>query len=90
MNTAASKTRNGQTLTGVIVSTQMKDTVVVAVTRYVRHPKYRKFMRLTRRIKAHDAGNTKKMGERVTIAECRPLSKEKHFRVLTSERNEGV
>ncbi|TSC55851.1 MAG: small subunit ribosomal protein S17 [Parcubacteria group bacterium Greene0416_79] len=69
-------------MTGAVVSTKMKDTVTVEITRFVRHPRYRKYLRVTRRIKAHDAGNTKKEGERVTIIECRPISRDKHFTVV--------
>lgn len=74
---------SGKTLRGTVVSVKMKDTVVVAVDRFVKHPKYHKFLRITKRYKAHDAGNTKKLGEKVDIAECRPLSKDKHFRIVT-------
>ena len=77
-----SKTSKGKMLQGIVVSSKMKDTIVVAVTRFVQHPKYRKYMKHTSRIKAHDAGNTKKEGEKVTIVECPPMSKEKHFRVV--------
>ena len=80
----------GKTITGTVVSAKMKDTIVVRVTRFVAHPKYRKYMKYTSRFKAHDKGNTKKEGEKVTIVECRPISKDKHFRVLTSERSEGL
>ena len=76
-----------QTFQGVVVSTKMRDTVVVEVERFVQHPKYRKYLRHSARLKAHDAGNTKKAGEKVTIIACRPLSKDKKFRVLT-ERSE--
>ena len=76
------KQNKGRTLTGTVVSTKMKDTVVVEVNRFTQHPKYRKYIRHTKRIKAHDAGNTKKEGEKVTITECRPLSKDKHFRIV--------
>lgn len=75
--------KSGKTLQGKVVSTKMKDTIVVAVERFVKHPKYHKFLHITKRYKAHDAGNTKKDGELVTIVECRPLSKDKHFRILT-------
>ena len=90
---AKSKTiseKGGKTLRGKIVSAKMKDTVVVAVERFVKHPKYAKFFKVTKRFKAHDAGNTKKVGDLVEIVECRPISKDKHFRILTSERSEGV
>ncbi len=72
----------GKTLEGVVVSNKMKDTIVVEVNRFVQHPKYRKYMNHTSRFKAHDAGNTKKEGEKVTIVECRPLSKDKHFKIV--------
>jgi len=70
-------------LSGTVVSTKMKDTVVVEVNRFVQHPKYRKYLKHTARFKAHDAGNTKKEGEKVSIIECAPISKDKHFRILT-------
>jgi small subunit ribosomal protein S17 len=82
--TTAVKQNKGKTLQGTVVSTKMKDTIVVEVTRFVQHPKYRKYLKHTTRFKAHDAGNTKKEGEKVTIVECRPMSKDKHFRVVTS------
>ncbi|MSU56285.1 MAG: 30S ribosomal protein S17 [Candidatus Taylorbacteria bacterium] len=81
---AQTKKAQGKTLQGTVVSAKMKDTVVVEVNRFVAHPKYRKYMKHTARFKAHDAGNTKKEGEKVTIIECRPMSKDKHFRVVTS------
>jgi small subunit ribosomal protein S17 len=71
-----------KTLSGVIVSDKMKDTVVVLVERYVKHPKYQKFMKLRKKFKAHDAGNKHKIGEKVTIRETRPISKDKHFEVV--------
>lgn len=79
---ATAKTKTGKTLTGTVVSTKMKDTIVVEVNRFVPHPKYRKYLKHTSRFKAHDAGNTRKEGEKVTIVECRPMSKEKHFKVI--------
>ena len=85
MTTVNTKTNTArpQTFQGVVVSTKMKDTIVVEVNRFVQHPKYRKYMRHSTRLKAHDAGNTKKEGEKVTIVACRPLSKDKKFRVLS-------
>jgi small subunit ribosomal protein S17 len=71
----------GKILQGKVVSTKMKDTIVVAVERFIKHPKYNKFFKVTKRFKAHDAGNTKKMGEIVDIIECNPISKDKHFTV---------
>lgn len=72
-----------KTLRGTVVSDKMKDTVVVRVTRYVKHPKYKKFMKLSKRFKAHNPGNTVKMGDEVVIRSCRPISKTKSFEVVT-------
>lgn len=68
-------------LQGLVVSTKMKDTIVVTVDRFVKHTKYRKYFKTTKRFKVHDPGNTKKEGDRVSIVECRPMSKDKHFRL---------
>jgi len=73
------QTTKRRTLRGVVVSQKMKDTAVVAVARYVRHPKYKKYMRNIKRYKVHNPGNTKAIGENVVIQECRPLSKTKRF-----------
>jgi small subunit ribosomal protein S17 len=74
-------TVEGKTLSGVVVSIKMKDTVVVAVTRFVKHPKYRKFIKRIKKYHAHDAGNTKQVGDNVEIQETKPISKTKHFAV---------
>lgn len=68
--------------TGTVVSDKMKDTVVVLVERYVKHPKYGKFIKKKKRFKAHDAGNKRKMGEKVDIVETKPISKDKRFMVV--------
>jgi len=60
----------------------MKDTVVVLIERYVKHPKYGKFIKRRKKFKAHDAGNTKKIGDTVEIIETKPISKDKHFVVV--------
>jgi small subunit ribosomal protein S17 len=70
------------TLTGVVVSTKMKDTVVVRVDRYVKHPIYQKFQTRSQKFKVHDAGNTVKEGQTVTIQSTRPISKTKHFIIV--------
>ena len=71
-----------KTMMGTVTSDKMKDTVVVKVSRFVKHPKYGKFVSITKKFKAHDAGNTKKIGDKVTIEECAPISKDKHFKVI--------
>lgn len=69
-------------LRGVVVSDKMKDTVVVEVSRFVEHSKYKKRIKINKKYKAHDAGNTKKIGDKVEIEEVRPISKTKHFKVV--------
>ena len=69
-------------LTGTVVSNKMKDTVVVLVQSYEKHPKYEKFIKRHKKFKAHDAGNVKQIGEKVTIEETKPISKDKHFKVF--------
>jgi small subunit ribosomal protein S17 len=76
------QTGHPRTLSGVVVSDKMKDTIVVAVTRYVKHPKYQKYVRKVKRYAVHDAGNTKKVGEHVQIQETKPLSKTKRFKII--------
>lgn len=67
---------------GVVVSDRMSKTVVVRVERRRRHPFYRKTMRYTKTFKAHDEGNASHTGDTVIIAETRPLSKDKRWRVV--------
>ncbi len=82
-NTTEQKnTPKTKTLKGEVVSDKMKDTVVVKVTRYFKHAKYQKFIKEHKKYKAHDAGNTCKIGDLVTIKETRPISKDKHFIVV--------
>lgn len=71
-----------QKFSGVVTSDKMKDTVVVTIGRYIKHPKYHKFINRKTKIMAHDPGNTKKIGDKVTIVSCRPLSKNKAFKVV--------
>lgn len=69
-------------MTGTVVSDKMKDTCTVLVERFVKAPKYGKYMKRSKKYKADDKGNTKKIGDKVTIEECAPISKDKHFRVI--------
>jgi len=66
---------------GKVVSDKMDKTVVVWVENRVRHPLYGRIMRRTTRLKAHDETNDAHIGDTVEIVECRPLSKDKRFRV---------
>lgn len=80
--TQPKKSVQRQTFTGVVTSNKMKDTVVVIIERYVKHTKYHKYMNRKTRLMAHDVGNTKKIGDTATIEACRPMSKNKAFRVI--------
>lgn len=70
-------------LRGVIVSDKMDKTVVVEVQRFVKHPRYKKYIKINKKYKAHDEENKHKEGEKVEIEETRPLSKGKHFKVIS-------
>jgi small subunit ribosomal protein S17 len=76
-------TPNHFKLNGVVVSDKMQDTIVVAVTSFVKHPKYRKFIKRIKKYHVHDPGNTKHEGDKVEIVSCRPMSKTKHFKVVS-------
>jgi small subunit ribosomal protein S17 len=67
--------------TGVVVSDRMQKTVVVSVERTVMHPRYKKILRRRTKVKAHDERNECHVGDRVSIVECRPLSRDKRWRV---------
>ena len=66
---------------GIVVGNKMNKTVVVAVTRLVKHASYGKYIRRTKKYMAHDESNSCKVGDTVKISACRPLSKMKHWRV---------
>jgi small subunit ribosomal protein S17 len=68
--------------TGEVVSDKMDKTVVVAVTRLFQHPTYKKTVKKVVKFKAHDEDNRCKAGDRVTIEESRPYSKDKRWRVV--------
>jgi small subunit ribosomal protein S17 len=66
---------------GVVLSDRMAKTVVVGVDRLVQHPQYKKYVRVRKKFKAHDQKDSCRVGDRVLIRECRPLSKEKRWKV---------
>ena len=70
-----------KTRVGLVVSDKMDKTVVVAVQEHYRHPVYKKVMRSTYKLKAHDENNECRIGDRVEVMETRPLSKDKRWRV---------
>jgi len=68
---------------GVVVSDKQDKTVTVLVERRVMHPLYKKYVKKSKKYAAHDEANTCKEGDQVSIQECRPLSKNKRWEVLT-------
>ena len=78
-------------LQGTIVSDKMDKTVVVRVDRLRAHPMYHKVIRTARRYKAHDEENAARIGDVVVIEECRPMSREKRWRIVEwLKRGEGA
>ncbi len=73
---------NRKTRVGRVVSDKMEKTRVVAVERFVRHPRYQQVVRKTKRFKVHDEENVAHVGDTVLIVETRPLSKDKRWRVI--------
>lgn len=71
----------GRVLSGIVKSNKMDKTIVVAVVRRYRHPIYKKFVTKTTTYKAHDEQNSANPGDTVQIVECRPLSREKRWRL---------
>ena len=78
----AEETKLQRTLTGRVVSSKMTKTISVAVERSVPHDVYGKYVRRTSKIMAHDENNECREGDTVVIAECRPLSRHKAWRLV--------
>ena len=73
---------NRKTRTGVVVSDKMDKTIVVAIEDSVQHPLYKKTMKRTYKLKAHDENNECGIGDTVEVMETRPLSKDKRWRLV--------
>jgi small subunit ribosomal protein S17 len=73
---------SSRTLSGRIVSDKMDKTITVLVERRVKHPVYGKILTKSSKIKAHDDSNDASLGDLVTIAECRPVSKDKAWKLV--------
>lgn len=76
------KQQNERTVTGRVISDKMNKTITVLVERRVKHPVYGKYVRKSSKLHAHDENNECKEGDLVTIAECRPISKSKAWRLV--------
>lgn len=73
---------NKKELTGTVISNKMKKTIVVSIVHKDKHANYSRIVKRYNKFKVHDEKNSAKIGDVVEIAECRPLSKEKNFRLV--------
>ena len=82
---------NPRQLTGIVISDKADKTITVKVERKVKHPTYSKIMKRSTKVHAHDESNSAKIGDVVTVQECRPMSKSKTWKLLTaSQAGEAV
>ncbi len=82
----AGASQSSKPLRGTVVKAAMKDTATVLVERYVQHPKYKKYMRRSKKFLVHDAGNTAQVGDVVSIKAIKPVSKRKSFTLLSIDK----
>ena len=81
-NEKNTKTGSTVVIQGKVISVKMKDTAVVSVDRFVKHRKYGKYLTVSKHYKVHDPNNSLKEGDKVSIVECKPISKDKHFKIM--------
>ena len=74
---------NPRQLTGIVISDKANKTITVKIERKVKHPTYGKIMTRSTKVHAHDELNSAKIGDLVTVQECRPLSKSKTWMLLS-------
>jgi len=87
------ETQKKNTLEGTVVSNKMAKTIVVSVKRFVKHPKYGKYITSAKKYKAHYEGDTLGLGSKVLISPIKPISKDKHYvvsKVLVTETQEKM
>jgi len=76
------KIKKGRLFSGVVVSDKMDKTIIVSINRYKEHPKYKKRYKISKKYKVDDQKNEFKTGDKVTIQEVRPISKDKRWVAL--------
>ena len=79
---ASAEAKGVRTLTGRVVSDKMQKTIAVEIERLIKHPTYGKYVRRTTKVLAHDENGESHIGDLVTIAPCRPLSRRKSWRLV--------
>ena len=77
------KDKKGNVLKGIVVSDNVAKTIVVSVSRFVKHPLYGKFYKISKKYKVHVEGDKPKIGDEVEIVETRPISKDKRFKLIS-------
>ena len=77
---------NPRQLTGVVISDKADKTITVKIERKVKHPTYSKIMKRSTRVNAHDEENSAKIGDVVTVEECKPYSKSKTWKLLSDNQ----
>lgn len=80
------KKRKKRRFKGIVISNKMEKTIVVKVERTKMHPKYKKIYKIHKKYKVHDPKNQAKIGDKVIFEECRPISKDKKWKLLTIEK----
>lgn len=75
-------------LTGIVISDKIQKTIVVKTERIKKHPKYKKRFKIHKKYKVHDEKNELKIGDKVVIEECKPISKEKKWKVI--KKNDSI
>jgi len=86
----AGQESKARTMQGVVESNGMQDSIVVRVNRFIKHPKYKKFVRKSTKIMAHDADNAAGTGDTVTIQETAPISKNKSWTLVSIDEKAKI
>jgi len=79
-----------RTMQGVVVSNGMEKSIVVSIQRFIKHTKYKKFIRKSTKLMAHDADNVCQVGDKVTISECKPMSKRKSWALVSVDEKAAL
>ena len=79
----AGQEKKARTMQGVVVTNGMQDSIVVLTSRFIKHAKYKKFIKKSTKVMAHDADNACGVGDTVTIQECKPISKNKSWNLVS-------
>jgi small subunit ribosomal protein S17 len=86
----AGQEKKARTMQGVVVSNKMDNSIVVSIARFIKHPKYKKFVRKSTKVMAHDADNACGIGDTVTIQECKPISKSKSWTLVSVDEKAKI